>query len=127
MYRHGLKLLDSWCGNREVFLEEATELRERFDSNRDANPATVERLLREGYEELFDYTHPDPYVKAYMPGGTLFMRNPPPPIEVCFPDGNYPADAPMYTVNPDMTLSTPETGKSATGNVLIDFTKKNME
>lgn len=55
------------------------------------------------------------------------MRNPPLPMEVCFPDGNYPADAPKVTFNPDMTVSKPETGKSAVGGVLIDFTKKNME
>ena len=27
------------------------------------------------------------------------MRNPPPPLEVCFPDGNYPEDAPKYTID----------------------------
>jgi hypothetical protein len=64
-----------------------------------------------------------------MPGGSLFMRNPPPPIEVCFPDGEstYPADAPLYTLNPDMSVCTTETGKNAVGTVLVDFTKKNME
>ena len=55
------------------------------------------------------------------------MRNPPLPMEVCFPDGNYPSDAPSYELNPDWSVSTPETGKSATGYVLVDFTKKNME
>jgi NADH dehydrogenase (ubiquinone) 1 beta subcomplex subunit 9 len=62
-----------------------------------------------------------------MPGGTLFMRNPPPPLEVCFPDGIYPADAPKVRLNPDMTVSKPETGKSAVFSVLVDFTKKQME
>lgn len=55
------------------------------------------------------------------------MRNPPPPLEICFPDGNYPDDAPKHTLNPDMTICTPETGKSAVGGVLVDFGKKNME
>lgn len=62
-----------------------------------------------------------------MPGGSLFMRNPPPPLEICFPDGNYPDDAPRYTLNPDMTICKTETGKSAVGGVLVDFGKKNME
>jgi len=62
-----------------------------------------------------------------MPGGSLFMRNPPPPLEICFPDGNYPHDAPRYTLNPDMTVCKTETGKSAVGGVLVDFGKKNME
>jgi NADH dehydrogenase (ubiquinone) 1 beta subcomplex subunit 9 len=62
-----------------------------------------------------------------MPGGSLFMRNPPPPLEICFPDGNYPADAPKHTLNPDMSVCKPETGKLAVGSVLVDFGKKNME
>jgi len=55
------------------------------------------------------------------------MRNPPPPLEVCFPDGNYPEDAPTVLFNPDMTVSKEETGKNFNGTVLVDFTKKNME
>ena len=55
------------------------------------------------------------------------MRNPPLPMEVCFPDGNYPADAPKIEFNPDMSVAKKETGKSAVGRVLVDFTKKNME
>lgn len=66
------------------------------------------------------------YKVPYMPGGSKFMRNPPPPISVCFPDGNYPKDAPLYEVNPDMSVATPENGRSAVGSVLIDFYKKNM-
>ena len=31
--------------------------------------------------------HPDPYIAAYMPGGTLFQRNPAIPLEVLYPDG----------------------------------------
>ena len=64
------------------------------------------------------------YVIPFMPGGSKFMRNPPPPMSVCFPDGNLPADAPRYTVNPDMSIAKPETGKNAVGSVLVDFYKK---
>lgn len=127
MYRHSLKTLSSWAVDRDVFLEEATKLRARFDASRGCSPAKAARLISAAEDELFEYTHPDPYVVAYMPGGTLYMRNPPPPLEVCFPDGNYPADAPKVTFNPDMTVCKPETGKSATGTVLVDFTKKKME
>lgn len=113
--------------DRIIFNEEATTLRARFDAERGCNPAKAVRLITEGKQELFDNTHPDPYCVPYMPGGTLFMRNPPPPLEICFPDGNYPEDAPKVEFNPDMTISKPETGKSAIGSVLVDFTKKNME
>ena len=82
---------------------------------------------QEGKAELYENSHPDPYCVPYMPGGSLFMRNPPPPLSICFPDGNYPADAPTHTMNPDMTICRPETGKSAVGGVLVDFGKKNME
>lgn len=79
---------------------------------------------QEGEDELFSWTHPDMYVVPYMPGGSKFMRNPPPPMSVCFPDGNLPADAPRYAVNPDMSIAKPETGKNAVGTVLVDFYKK---
>ena len=82
---------------------------------------------QEGKAELHEFTHPDPYCVPFMPGGSLFMRNPPPPLEICFPDGNYPADAPKHTLNPDMSVCRPETGKVAVGSVLVDFGKKNME
>ncbi|KAL7431252.1 hypothetical protein ACHAXH_007003 [Discostella pseudostelligera] len=127
LYRKALKTLSSWVIDRNIFIEEATELRARFDMNRGCDAAKAVRLLREGKAELFEYTHPDPYCVPYMPGGSLFMRNPPPPLEICFPDGNYPHDAPQYTLNPDMTVCKTETGKSAVGGVLVDFGKKNME
>jgi hypothetical protein len=55
------------------------------------------------------------------------MRNPPLPMSVCFPDGDLPADAPTYEINPDWSVATPEAGRNATGTVLVDFYKKNME
>eukprot|EP01082_Thalassiosira_pseudonana_P007557 g7057.t1 g7057 contig23:1768661-1769738(+) len=127
LYRKALKTLSSWIIDREIFLEEATNLRGRFDAERGVSNAKAVRMLKEGRAELFEFTHPDPYCVPYMPGGSLFMRNPPPPLEICFPDGNYPADAPKHTMNPDMTICRPETGKSAVGSVLVDFGKKNME
>ena len=127
LYRKALKTLSSWAIDREIFLDEATKLRARFDESRGCSPAQATHLLKEGQNELFGNTHPDPYCIPYMPGGSLFMRNPPPPLEVCFPDGNYPSDAPKVTFNPDMTICKEETGKSAVHTVLVDFTKKNME
>jgi hypothetical protein len=45
------------------------------------------RLLREGEEELTTWIHPDMWTNPYMPGGSKFMRNPPPPLRAIFPDG----------------------------------------
>ena len=49
--------------------------------------AITARIVREAREKLADFAHPEPYLTPYMPGGTLFMRNPAVPLEVCFPDG----------------------------------------
>lgn len=127
LYRDSLKTLNSWAIDRDVFNQAATELRARFDANRGASAAAASRLLREGQDELFRNMHPDIYKVPEMPGGSKFMRNAPPPIEVCFPDGNLPPDAPRYTVNPDWSIATPQSGRNATGTVLVDFYKKNME
>lgn len=127
LYRHSLKTLSSWTIDRDLFNDEADLLRARFDANRGLPPAKSISVIEQGEDELFSFTHPDPYVRAYMPGGSLFMRYSPLPKEVCFPDGDAPDDFPDYTVNPDMTICKPETGKSAVGSVLIDFSKKNME
>jgi NADH dehydrogenase (ubiquinone) 1 beta subcomplex subunit 9 len=86
LYRKSLKLIESWAGDREVFLTEAAKVRQRFDENKHLDPAggRVARLLREGEEEAAKFFHPDPYTVPYMPGGSKFMRNPPPPLELVF-------------------------------------------
>jgi len=53
-------------------------------------------------------------------------------MEICYPDTNGVPDdkafgeAPSRTVNPDMSTCEEETGRSATGTVLVDFTTKSM-
>jgi NADH dehydrogenase (ubiquinone) 1 beta subcomplex subunit 9 len=131
LYRHSLRCLLSWCIDRDIFNAEATKIRARFDENRGATAAAASRLLQEGRDELFYYTHPDPYKVPFMPGGTKFMRNPPLPISICFPDPKtIPADAPRYTLNPDMSYVLPgktDSGRNSVGSTLVDFYKKNME
>ena len=60
------------------------------------------RLLREGRERLAKQTHPDPYIAAYMPGGSLFMRNPALPLELMYPDG-VPSHYSKRRLNIDMS------------------------
>jgi NADH dehydrogenase (ubiquinone) 1 beta subcomplex subunit 9 len=127
LYRASLRTLLDWAVDRDIFNEEATKLRARFDASRGVSAAAASRLLREGEDELFANMHPEPYKLPVMPGGSKFMRNPPPPLSVCFPDGNLPHDAPQYAINPDWTVASKETGRNATGTVLVDFYKKNME
>jgi len=123
LYRNSLKLLSSWCIDRDIFNEEATKIRDQFDFERGCRPEKAIRLLREGEDKLFAYTHPDPYRNPIMPGGSKFMRNPPLPMDVCFPDGNYPEDAPAYEIDPDWSVSNP----AEKGYTLIDYGKKTME
>jgi NADH dehydrogenase (ubiquinone) 1 beta subcomplex subunit 9 len=89
LYRKSLRTIDSWSDSREVFNDEATKIREEFDAFKGlpADSAKVVRLVREGQERLSLLSHPDPYIKPYMPGGSLFMRNPPPPLEIVYPHG----------------------------------------
>jgi len=124
LYRHSLKTLNDWAINRDVFIEEATKLRGRFDSSRGLTGDQAHQLLANGKAELFEYSHPDPYRIPHMPGGSMFMRNPPLPMDVCFPDGDLPADAPKVELNPDMSISREGSGKSFDGRVLVDFTSK---
>jgi len=123
LYRHSLKLLSSWCIDRDIFNAKATQIRFQFDEERGCRPEKATRLLREGQEKLWEFTHPDPYRNPIMPGGSKFMRNPPLPMSVCFPDGNYPADAPKYEIDPDWSKSDPSTK----GYTLVDYVKKSME
>ena len=82
------------------------------------------RLLREAQEKVDHYTHPDRYLFNYMPGGSLYMRNAPIPLDVCFPDGEIPDNvelSPLEGINIDMTpLPAKET-------VFVDFSKKGYD
>ncbi|GLE02078.1 hypothetical protein PINS_up010916 [Pythium insidiosum] len=126
LYKQSLKTLDSWVIDRRLWNEEATKIRAQFDSHKalDPNSGLVKRLVREAEEKLEKYTHPDRYVFNYMPGGTRFMRNPPIPLDVCFPDGNIPEDvevSPLEAINIDMTPLPARKG------VFVDFSKKGYD
>ena len=62
----------------------------------------AKRLVREAQEKVDHFTHPDRYIFNYMPGGSLYMRNAPIPLDVCFPDGKIPDDvepSPLEAIN----------------------------
>jgi len=60
------------------------------------------RLIREAYEKLTFQTHPDPYIQPFMPGGSLFMRNPAIPLEALYPHG-IPVTFSRRRINIDMS------------------------
>ena len=52
LYRKSLKTLSSWVIDRDIFLEEATKLRNRFDEERGCSNAKAVRLLKVRGESL---------------------------------------------------------------------------
>uniref|UniRef100_A0A7S2UV98 NADH dehydrogenase [ubiquinone] 1 beta subcomplex subunit 9 n=1 Tax=Fibrocapsa japonica TaxID=94617 RepID=A0A7S2UV98_9STRA len=126
LYRNGLRLLFSWIGNRQVFNDEAEVLRARFDENKHLNPNSgkVKFLLQDAKKEIADMAHPDPYIAPYMPGGSMFMRNPAIPLEFCYPDG-IPEGIHKEPLNIDMSPVRPGE-KAAAGNVLVNSAGKSM-
>lgn len=126
LYRHALRLTGAWTVSRDIFIEEATKLRAEFESNRSCPPEAQARLMKEAREKMVTMAHPDKYCIPGMPGGSLFMRNPPLPMSVCFPDGDLPDDAPKREVNPDWTTKEEGGYASGSGQVIVDFTTKSM-
>ena len=101
-------------------------MRAAFDANA-ALPADGRQailLVEAGEEKLYEYTHPDRYICAYLPGGSLYMRNPPLPLHVVH-DGHVPAGATETFRNPDMTVVV-EGEKGTVGQVLVDQHSKRM-
>ena len=58
-----------------------------YDDLTITDSAKTARLMREAKERLESNINPDPYIRNYMPSGSLFMRNPPIPLEALYPDG----------------------------------------
>eukprot|EP00619_Florenciella_sp_RCC1007_P003367 CAMPEP_0205903294 /NCGR_PEP_ID=MMETSP1325-20131115/1_1 /ASSEMBLY_ACC=CAM_ASM_000708 /TAXON_ID=236786 /ORGANISM="Florenciella sp., Strain RCC1007" /LENGTH=185 /DNA_ID=CAMNT_0053268925 /DNA_START=26 /DNA_END=583 /DNA_ORIENTATION=+ len=125
LYRKCLKTLGSWCVDREVFNEEATRVQQLFRANANLSEGQGAVLLKDGVEELAKYTHPDKYIHAYLPGGSLYMRNPPLPLSVCYPDGIPEGVTPPTIVNADMSPVRPGE-KADSGRVLVDASAKTM-
>lgn len=109
MYRKSLKLCNSWAISRDIFNAEATKIRNSFDKYKDLSPddAKVKYIMNSAYKTMETYTHPDPYIVPWMPGGSLFQRNPPLPLDVCFPDG-IPSDVHVDPIHIDMSKATAE-------------------
>jgi len=75
------------------------------------------KALEAGEEELFKKSHPDRYIPAYMPGGSLFMRNPTPPKELVYPNGVPEGEDFPESINIDMTQVSEE--KNGGGKMII--------
>ena len=116
-----LRNLTTWVESRELWNKEATKIRTRFNLGMGAEASEAARLLREAKEELALQTHPDPYIAAYMPGGSLFMRNPAIPLEAMYPDG-IPEGKSHRRLNVDMS-NVPDEDEFGS-QVLVDSASK---
>jgi hypothetical protein len=108
--------------------------------NQHISHVTAVRLIREAEEHLSEMSHPDKYIPAYMPGGSLFMRNPPLPLSVCYPDQVYGQSVGFVVgdgqavpslggveYTPEMTTVKAESSGFAAGRVLVDSCNKSMD
>merc|ERR1712070_419078 len=127
LYRASLQTLGSWAIDRNVFITEALKIQAEFRENSglSADSPTTRRLLQEGHEKLFSYTHPDKYIPAYLPGGSLYMRNPPLPLSVCYPDGIPEGiEESIKLLNVDMSPVRPGESGATVGQVIVDASAK---
>lgn len=65
LYRKTLKNMLSWTVYREVWREDACELRTIFDKNKNVNVGEAAKLLEEGEVLYQKHKHPDPYICKY--------------------------------------------------------------
>ncbi|GJN39343.1 hypothetical protein PR202_gb28454 [Eleusine coracana subsp. coracana] len=68
-------------------LEQASDLRDKFEANRSVeDPDVIDRLIVDAEARYSNFQHPDPYIVPWAPGGSKFTRNPPPPqgIEIVY-------------------------------------------
>ncbi|KAE9448280.1 hypothetical protein C3L33_19836, partial [Rhododendron williamsianum] len=80
LYRRALKETLNWAVHRHLFYRDASEMREKFDANKNVESLeTIDRLLEDGEAAHNKWRHPDPYIVPWAPGGSKFTRNPPPP------------------------------------------------
>ena len=130
LYRDGLRMLESWTMDRTIFNQEAIKLRARFDAVsalHTIDSAAALYAIEEGEKELAENEHPDRYVLPFLPGGTKFMRNAPPPVDIAYEGEQVPENAHVGTntpVYPDMVPV--DKREPASGPHLIDSVGKRI-
>ncbi|CAM9551832.1 unnamed protein product [Discosporangium mesarthrocarpum] len=132
LYRNALRLLDSWVVDRALFNEEATILRAKFNEGAQCDPESgkAKHLIRKAHELINEYVHVDRYIRPHMPSGSQFMRNPPLPLDVCYPQGIPESVKKEFANIPkelDVDMSPAAEGKMAkAGQVLVDLATKRV-
>eukprot|EP00252_Welwitschia_mirabilis_P016173 TRINITY_DN35721_c0_g1_i1.p1 TRINITY_DN35721_c0_g1~~TRINITY_DN35721_c0_g1_i1.p1 ORF type:complete len:119 (-),score=23.48 TRINITY_DN35721_c0_g1_i1:139-495(-) len=89
LYRQSLKHALSWCIHRHLFWEQASNMRDEFEANRNVEDIErIDKLIADAQARLRRWGHPEPYICPTAPGGTKFGRNAPiPEVEIVFDYG----------------------------------------
>ncbi|CAM9334920.1 unnamed protein product [Ascophyllum nodosum] len=104
----------------------------QFDEGSRCEPggARATALVRDAQKKMDKYVHVDRYIRPYMPSGSSFMRNPPPPLEACYPLGIPDSVLEEFKSIPkevEVDMSKPEDGRmSRAGQVLVDLATKRV-
>ena len=126
LYRDCLKTAFSWASTRDLYLKDAQKIREEFRKNAALDPESAEakKLLADGQKRLEEHRHPDQYIICWGVGGSKYMRNAPPPLEVCYPHG-VPKEVAesVIPVHPDQV---PYNWRPNNEEIMIDFNGKKM-
>ncbi|KAK9382292.1 uncharacterized protein V2V93DRAFT_366936 [Kockiozyma suomiensis] len=82
VYRRALRLTLSWSIRRDIWRQQALQIRARFDANKDvSDPRKIRELIVGAEQQLHVNRHPDPYIPPSRPGGSKYERNYPPSLE----------------------------------------------
>ncbi|KAL4385642.1 hypothetical protein GQ457_15G013260 [Hibiscus cannabinus] len=90
LYRRALKDTLNWAVHRHLFYQDASDLREKFEANKNVGDLdTIDKMIAAGEATYDKWRHPDPYIVPWAPGGSKFTRNPVPPsgIEIVYDYG----------------------------------------
>ncbi|KAK8508992.1 hypothetical protein V6N12_016836 [Hibiscus sabdariffa] len=80
LYRRALKDTLNWAVHRHLFYQDASDLREKFEANKNVEDLdTIDKMIAAGEATYNKWRHPDPYIVPWAPGGSKFTRNPVPP------------------------------------------------
>ncbi|KAK7204333.1 hypothetical protein BZA70DRAFT_280512 [Myxozyma melibiosi] len=82
IYRRALRTTLSWTIRRDIWRQEALQIRAQLESNKDViDPRKIRELITAAELKLRAGRHPDPYIPPSRPGGSKYERNFPPSCE----------------------------------------------
>ncbi|KAF8646381.1 hypothetical protein AX16_007247 [Volvariella volvacea WC 439] len=79
LYKRYLNNALDWTVRRDLWRQQALQIRAEFERNRDVqDPRALAAILEKAEADLASKKHPDPYIPPMFPGGTKWERNTPP-------------------------------------------------